>query len=661
MRKLCLAATVFAVTLTGTAAPAFASWSNVLRLSADGGTDTARPQVVTDDAGNAIASWFQVDATTGGLNAVAYATRTTDGTWTPKGFLSAPGENIVGGNAWPVVLAEAPTGQAVIGWALGSNHALKASVRTSATGTFSAPAAITGGGVTCANNVNLTDDDAAGPTAALGAGGAGWIGWNAGCGRTSLGFRAYVRSIQSGIFGVPTDVGQIHDDGGSVVGPALGVDRATGAGQVAFIASGGTTLPIVSRPLSFTTGAGVPANVTTGTGGRQVVAITGPSVEPIAAYMLQGDGVYVKDGDATAVRVSPLGQNPAGAYPQLAGAKDGTLVVAWRDVDGNVWAAVRHAGAWGAAQQLSNEGADTLHVVIADNDVAYVTWQREVSQFEGIEASVMDPGDPTRSPGAPWSFQPTAEVVVDPADAQLPTILNAEVTYSALTVRPDGVATIALTWRNSFPGGTTTHAVGVIESSKPVGIGGTTTTPPADDSTTPPPADTTVTPSVPVTPLTPVARDTRAPALTVFNASRKIFATGSKLDKKVAGGDAKTVVDNGLPKAGLQVGTTFKWTQDEAGKAKLTIVYEGCDNNLTGKTVNGYKTCSHKAKDGGTVYTKTVSAGRGANTLKYLGTATKGKYLLSGASYTAELNAIDAAGNVSKAKTIRFRVDSPKG
>jgi hypothetical protein len=529
-------------------------------------------------------------------------------------------------------------------------------VRTSATGPFTAPAAITGGGVTCANNVNLTDDDVAGPAAALGAGGAGWIGWNAGCGRTSLGFRAYVRSIQSGVFGVPTDLGQIHDDGGSVVGPALGVDRATGAGQVAFIASGGTTLPIVSRPLSFTTGAGVPANVTVGTGGRQVVAITGPSVEPIAAYMLQGDGVYVKDGDAAAVRVSPLGQNPAGAYPQLAGAKDGTLAVAWRDVNGSVWAAVRHAGAWGAAQQLSDAGADTLHVAIADNDVAYVTWQREVSQFEGIEASVMDPGDPTRSPGAPWSFQPTAEVVVDPADAQLPTILDAEVTYSALTVRPDGVATLALTWRNSFPGGTATHVVGVLESSKPVGIGGTTTPPPAGDAPPPPPADTTVTPSVPVI---PAARDTRPPALTVFNASRTIFATGAKLDKKVADHDAKTVIDNGLPKAGLQVGTTFKWTQDEAGKAKLTIAYTGCDNSLTGKTVNGYKTCSRKTKDG-TVYTKTVSAVRGANTLKYLGTATKGKDLLSGGSYTAQLNAIDTAGNVSKAKTIRFRVDSPK-
>ena len=657
MRKLCLAATVLAAAFTGTTAPAFASWSNVLRLSADGGADTAHPVVATDDAGNAIAAWFQVDATTGGLNAVAYATRTTDGTWTPKGFLSAPGESVVGGIAWPVVLAEAPTGQAVIGWALGANHALKASVRASATGTFSAPAAITGGGVTCANNVNLTDDDVAGATAALGAGGAGWIGWNAGCGRTSLGFRAYARSIQSGVFGVPTDLGQIHDDGGSVVGPALGVDRATGAGQVAFIASGGTTLPIVSRPLSFTTGAGVPANVTVGTGGRQVVAITGPSVEPIVAHMLQGDGVYVKDGDAPAVRVSPPGQNPAGAYPQLAGAKDGTLAVAWRDVNGSVWAAVRHAGAWGAAQQLSDTGADTLHVAIADNDVAYVTWQREVSQFEGIEASVMDPGDPTRSPGAPWSFQPTAEVVVDPADAQLPTTLDAEVTYSALTVRPDGVATLALTWRNSLPGGTVTHVVGVLESSKPVGIGGPT--PPADGTSPPPPADTTVTPSVPVAPVAPAARDTRAPALTVFNASRTIFATGTKLDKKVADHDAKTVIDNGLPKTGLQVGTTLKWTQDEAGSAMLTILYTGCDSALTGKTVNGYKTCSRKTK-AGTVYAKTVSAARGANILKYLGTATKGKYLLSGGSYTAQLRAIDAAGNVSKARTIRFRVDSPK-
>src|ERR1700754_1783474 len=105
MRKLCLAVTVFALALTGSAAPAFASWSNVLRLSADGGADTAHPSVATDDAGDAIAAWFQVDSSTGGNTAVAYATRTPDGTWTPRGILSPAGDGVVGGNAWPVVLA----------------------------------------------------------------------------------------------------------------------------------------------------------------------------------------------------------------------------------------------------------------------------------------------------------------------------------------------------------------------------------------------------------------------------------------------------------------------------------------------------------------------------------------------------------------------------
>src|SRR6201999_1983291 len=116
-------------------------------------------------------------------------------------------------------------------------------------------------------------------------------------------------------------------------------------------------------------------------------------------------------------------------------------------------------------------------------------------------------------------------------------------------------------WRNTLPGGAAMHVMGVLESSKPVGIGSATTTPPIAEA--PAPAPSAGTPIVPSAPVTAPARDTRAPALTVFNASRTIFAPGSKLDKKVAANDAKTVIDNGLPKAGLQVGTTFKWTQDE--------------------------------------------------------------------------------------------------
>jgi hypothetical protein len=637
-------------------AAASAAWSGALRLSADNGeTDTAGPQVVTDSAGDAIAAWFQRDPTTHGLNGVAYATRGPEGTWTPRGFISAAGETVDAGLAWPVVLAEAPTGQGVIAWATGANHGLATTQRTAATNAFAAPVAITGGGAACANNANLTDDDVTYPSAAMGAGGNGWIAWHAGCGGTELGRRAYVRALQSGTFGAPLDAGTMEPDGGTVVGPALAVDPTTGAGTIAFLPEASSPLPILTRTLSFATGLGAPKTVASG--GRQVALTIGPSGEPIAAFMVQGDGVYVRDGEGLATRVSPEGQNPAGAYPQMASAADGTVVVAWRDVEGSVWAAVRHAGGWGAPQQLSDPEAEEVHVAIAADDVAYVTWRREISQFDGIEAAVMDPGDPTRSPGDPWRFQPTPETVADAAEGLLPSFIQAEVTGSALTVLPDGVAMMALTWRDSLPGGSSTHAVGVIESTAPVGIrgevggggepggsnggdGGGSGNPATSPGAGPAPG-----------------RDTRPPALSAFTASRKLFATGSKLDKKVAAREAKTIVDNGLPKAGLQVGTVFRWTQDETGKATIQITYEGCAA-AGARTAPGYKACTRKDRSGEVVYKETVSADRGGDKLAYLGAATKG-VLPAGGIYTAKLTAFDAAGNASKPRTLRFTVDAP--
>ncbi|MBN9624398.1 MAG: hypothetical protein J0H06_15880, partial [Actinobacteria bacterium] len=513
-----------------------------------------------------------------------------------------------------------------------------ATTRIGADGPFGPPVPITGGLVPCGGNVFAlsTDDEVVGPSAAMGAAGNGWIAWNSHCG-------AYARSIQGGGFGTPLGAGFMAGDGGSIVGPALGVDPTSGVGVLAFREEHTSPVPVTERSLSFLGGGalGEPKQIAGNV--REVGLTVGSAGEPVATWIASGDGVYVRDGEAGPVRVSPAGQDPAGAYPQVVSSPDGTLVVAWRDLEGDVWAAVRHAGVWGAPQQLSDPHAEDVHVAIAADDVAYVTWRREVSQIEGVEASVMDPGDPTRSPGDPWGFQPTAEVVVDPAEGTLPSLINSEVTGSALTVRPDGVATVALTWANSLPGHTNTHVVGVIESTAPVGILGGETPGGGGDggsgggigggsggSTSGKPAP---------------GRDTRPPALTVFNATRKFFATGTKLDKKVAARGDKTVIDNGLPKAGLQVGTVFKWTQDEAGKARLSIVYEGCA--ITGaKTAPGYKTCTDKEKGGKVVYRKTVAATRGANKLTYLGAAQKG-LIPSGGVYKAKLVAVDAAGNAS--------------
>jgi hypothetical protein len=643
-------------------AAASAAWSGVVPLSADNGeTDTAQPEVTTDSAGEAVAAWFQKDPTTHGLNGVAYATRGAEGVWTPRSYISAPGEAVIAGLPTPVLVAEAPSGQALIGWAAGANRGLIATQRPGAVNAFAAPVGITGGAVTCANNPSLTDDEVLYPSAGMGAGGNGWIAWYAPCGGTEFGRRAYVRPLQGGGFGTPLDAGTMEPDGGSIVGPALTVDPTTGLGAIAYSPEAASPLPLFTRSLNQTSGLGAPFTVASG--GRQVALATGPTGEPIAAYIVTGEAVFARDGEGAVARLSPAGQNPAGAVPRIAASPDGTVVVAWRDVEGSVWAAVRHTGAWAAAQKLSDPGAEEVHVAIAADDVAYVTWRREVSQFDGVEASVMDPGDPSRSPGAPWSFQPTPEVVVDAAEGTLPSTVAAEVTGSALTVRPDGVATIAVTWRDSLPEHPPTHVVGVTESAAPVGIAGEAPGgEPGGASGGNGGGTSSGNAGGPATPAPPASgkpgKDTRPPALTVFNASRTIFATGSKLDKKVADREDKTVIHNGLPKSGLQVGTIFKWTQDEAGKATIAITYEGCSIFGKLRPAPGYGVCTSKDKRGVVVYKKTVSAARGANSLTYLGAATKG-VLDSGGAYVARLTATDAAGNESKPKTLRFTVDAP--
>ena len=258
----------------------------------------------------------------------------------------------------------------------------------------------------------------------------------------------------------------------------------------------------------------------------------------------------------------------------------------------------------------------------------------------------------------PYQFQPTAEAVIDPSGERekLPTLWAGDIDAARIAVEPNGDATIVLTWDSNPPNDNQYRTVGVIHSTLPR---------PEEDTTVPPPADTG-TPGTTVPPATsghtvtpPPPGDHQAPALTVFSASRKLFAPGSQEGKVVAHYKDPTVSGRNDRK-GLRIGTVLGWTQDEAGTAKLKITYAGCtaEKRTPDKTF-GLHRCSRSDDKRPVVYTAELTAKRGGNRVTYLGKTNHGKKLQAGGVYKAELVAYDAAGNKSKAKALTLIVDVP--
>ena len=108
------------------------------------------------------------------------------------------------------------------------------------------------------------------------------------------------------------------------------------------------------------------------------------------------------------------------------------------------------------------------------------------------------------------------------------------------------------------------------------------------------------------------AADTTRPVVTRFSSSRRSFRAGS----------------------GRRRGTTLRFTLSEAARVRIRI---------TGP----------RARVRGTL---TRAARAGANSIAFSGRF--GRRRLSPARYTATITATDAAGNVSRAVTLRFRVIS---
>lgn len=139
-------------------------------------------------------------------------------------------------------------------------------------------------------------------------------------------------------------------------------------------------------------------------------------------------------------------------------------------------------------------------------------------------------------------------------------------------------------------------------------------------------------------------KDTTAPAFGRVSLTNKVFAVGK----------GRTPVS--ARKRKLKVGTTFRYTLSEAARAKIVIAQK-----LAGRRVGKAcrqptrrnarrRHCSRFVKKG----TLSRSAKAGANSLHFTGRV--GRRALKRGRYRVTLTAADAAGNVSKPKTVSFRI-----
>jgi hypothetical protein len=140
----------------------------------------------------------------------------------------------------------------------------------------------------------------------------------------------------------------------------------------------------------------------------------------------------------------------------------------------------------------------------------------------------------------------------------------------------------------------------------------------------------------------PSVKDTTAPVFSRVSETNRVFAVG----KGATPVSAKRV----------KVGTTFRYTLSEAAKVKFTIAQKLAGRRVgkacrkpTRKNAHG-RHCTRFVKRG----TLTRSAKAGANSLHFTGRI--GRRALKPGSYRATIGATDAAGNVSKPKTLAFRI-----
>jgi hypothetical protein len=364
----------------------------------------------------------------------------------------------------------------------------------------------------------------------------------------------------------------------------------------------------------------------------------------------RGSAAWARIG-AVETQVSPAGQSPVDL--QLAVGADGTVVVAW--LDDGYWAAVRNpvTGEWGPAHQLSDDEGEPrgLDIAVADEGTGYAVWKRNPGEADSIEAAILDPDDPTRSPGAPYQFQPVPDTIFNPVNSPIDTDSVGSADQPNVDVAPNGDATVVFRVVTSLQ--PLTRAVAFMRNLKPAppDPGPPDPGPPDPGPGTPDPG-----PAGPVGPPAGPPPDLRAPRVSAFNSLRDVFAQGSKEGKVVAKRGEKSAAGTELHQP-LRVGTKLRWTADEAGSARIVFTHVLCfTKHYVGEAVRDDERCNKRKLDG-TVYTLRAKSKRGKNSVKYLGKTKAGKRLRIGGVYIARLVVTDAAGNPSVPRTLRLRVD----
>jgi hypothetical protein len=561
-----------------------------------------------------------------------------------------------------MALGAGPGGSAVATWMEGSPVQIEAAARgTSASAWGGAQSLSHTDGVACPANINAP----ATPALAINDAGNGHIAFMGACPNDAGSNKLVSRAFGPGALAASNTLlstNASRTEGGSPYQAALaekptGGEALTawehdlnGTGRGVFVqqfapgASGDT----IDDGHYVQQGSDIASNVRVGylPGGRQLVV-----------YKVNGV-IYVSSGGATPVALVTTGQSPL--QLTLAVGADGTAVLGWLDGNsGALWVSVRppdgtlgvpYAGSFGPATQLSDSDGNphALRLAVSANGVGYAAWVRDTGLFDGIEASILDPKDPDRSPGAPWTFQPVPDPIVNGGTDQGLQAGPALAPALATDPRGDGIVVAPL----------------MIDTNSPVRYGLVSTEQPSPRRADPAPGDgggsgdgpapsggTTPAPSggsggtTPTTTFRPAPRPTLV--VSGFNLTRNYFGAASREGRLLARGHEETVIGRQTAQ-GLRSGTKVLFTLSQAARATVTVTFDGCfDTRLSRRAPARTVHCTRRTRQA-TVWTKTVRAVKGRNSVTFTGTGLlRRQRLIPGATYDVTVKAIDAGTGIA--------------
>ncbi len=441
------------ITIAAACAPPAAAWDQPVAITpGTGDTSAQNPQVAMDADGRAVAIWTRSDTPSIGTSwHVEGATRPVG---SPFWFLSAPlsaaGSDPGGDlNSETMDLDVAADGAAAAAWTQGVNRELQAATSPAFGSPFANTTTMTipgGAGSTCTNNTPLADDHVVGPSVALGSTVRGYVSWMAPCGDTSNGRFELVKEIgATGAFaGGIIKAGR----GAGGEGPRLERDPQTGSALVLFHDTTNATPGLTLKEIANSNVQPNPAMYAAGTSGtiNPLLSVL-PDGQRVVSWLASAaeTGLMVQVGSSPAVRVNAANEG-AGFYRVAAGA-DGTIVAVWRiGSDFSLKAAVRNpvTHEWGPPHRISDGDTLQFDVGVSQTGVGYAVWNRDTgASGNELEASILDPSDPSRSPGTPYQFQPVPDTLVQPAVTHIVGATSVgDVGWPKVAVAPNGTAQV---------------------------------------------------------------------------------------------------------------------------------------------------------------------------------------------------------------------------